>query len=85
MDFIILCMLFNNVSSATPPPPDSTVSEDAGIEHRAVVTLALTARRSNHLARSHPLWLDLIHYLARPRSHPLYSYSTVQYTYSTCM
>jgi hypothetical protein len=30
------------------------VSEDAGIEPRTVATLALTARRSNHLARSHP-------------------------------
>jgi hypothetical protein len=30
-------------------PSDSTVSEDAGN-----ATLALTARRSNHLARSHP-------------------------------
>jgi hypothetical protein len=35
-------------------PSDSTVSEDAGIEPRTVATLALTARRSNHLARSHP-------------------------------
>ncbi len=34
-------------------PSDSTVSEDAGIETRTVATLALTARRSNHLARSH--------------------------------
>ncbi len=29
-------------------------SEDAGIEPRTVATLALTARRSNHLARSYP-------------------------------
>jgi hypothetical protein len=35
-------------------PSDSTVSEDAGIEPRTVTTLALTARRSNYLARSHP-------------------------------
>ncbi len=35
-------------------PSDSTVSEDAGIEHWTVATLALTARRSNHHARSHP-------------------------------
>jgi hypothetical protein len=34
-------------------PSDSTVSEDAGIEPRAVATFALTARRSNHSARSH--------------------------------
>ncbi len=33
---------------------DSTVSEDAGIESRTVATLALTARRSNYSARSHP-------------------------------
>ncbi len=37
-------------------PSDSTVSEDAGIELRTVATLALTARRSNHSARSH-LWM----------------------------
>jgi hypothetical protein len=30
----------------------STVSEDAGIETRTVATLALTASRSNHSARS---------------------------------
>ncbi len=35
-------------------PLDSTVSEDAGIDPRTVATLALTARRSYHLARSHP-------------------------------
>jgi hypothetical protein len=33
---------------------DSTVSEDAGMEPRTAATLALTARRSNHSARSHP-------------------------------
>jgi hypothetical protein len=32
--------------------PQISVSEDAGIEPRTVATLALTARRSNHLARS---------------------------------
>jgi hypothetical protein len=31
-------------------PSDSTVLEDAGIEPRTIATLALTARRSNHLA-----------------------------------
>ncbi len=35
-------------------PSESTVSEDAGIEHSTFATLALTARRSNHLAKSHP-------------------------------
>jgi hypothetical protein len=29
-------------------PSDFTVSEDAGIEHRAVATSALAVRRSNH-------------------------------------
>ncbi len=48
-------------------PSDSTVSEDAGIGPRTVATVALTARRSNHLARSHPQRLDLIH---MARSHP---------------
>jgi hypothetical protein len=50
-------------------PSHSTVSEDAGIEPRTVVILQLTARRSNHLARSHPqlaidlnhTWLDVNH------------------------
>jgi hypothetical protein len=47
----------------------SAVSEDAAIEPRNVATLALTARRSNHSARSHlQTRLDLIHKLAR--SHP---------------
>jgi hypothetical protein len=36
-------------------PSDYTVSEDAGIEPRTVATLALTARRSNYLARYHPM------------------------------
>jgi hypothetical protein len=35
---------------------DSTVSEDAGIEPRTVATLALTARRSNHLAISYTVY-----------------------------
>jgi hypothetical protein len=35
-------------------PSDSIASEDVGIESRTVATLALTARRSNHSARSHP-------------------------------
>ncbi len=33
---------------------DSTVSEDSEIATRTVATLTLTARRTNHLARSHP-------------------------------
>jgi hypothetical protein len=40
--------LFNTATS------DSTVSEDAGIEPRTVATTALTVRRSNYSARSHP-------------------------------
>ncbi len=35
-------------------PSDSTMSVDAGIERRTVVTYALTSRRSNHSSRSHP-------------------------------
>jgi hypothetical protein len=35
-------------------PSYSTVSEDAGLEPMTVATLALTARRYNHLTRSHP-------------------------------
>jgi hypothetical protein len=34
----------------------------AGIEPRAVRTSALAVRRSNLSARTHSLWLDLIHY-----------------------
>jgi hypothetical protein len=37
-------------------PTDSTVPTDAGIEPRTVATDALAVRRSNHLARSHPLF-----------------------------
>ncbi len=44
------------------------MSEDAGIEPRTVATLALPARRSNHLARSHPLLARSHPHLAR--SHP---------------
>jgi hypothetical protein len=35
-------------------PSDSTVSEDAGIEPRTIVTTALAVRRSSHSATSHP-------------------------------
>jgi hypothetical protein len=35
-------------------PSDSAVSEDAGIEPRTVVILALTFTRSSHSATSHP-------------------------------
>ncbi len=49
-------------------PPDSTVSNDAGIEPRTVATTALAVRRSKHTAKSHPktakshpLRLNLIH------------------------
>jgi hypothetical protein len=56
-------------------PSDTSVSEDAGIEPRTVPTLALTARRSNHLARSHPQLARSHPHLARShphlaRSHP---------------
>ena len=36
-------------------PSESLVSKDAGIKPKTVATLALTARRSNHSARSHPI------------------------------
>ncbi len=43
-------------------PSDSIVSEDAGIQPRSVATTALTIRRSNHSAGSHPQTrLNLIH------------------------
>ncbi len=42
-------------------PSLSIMLEDAGIEPRTVATSALAVRRSNHLARSHPHSLDLIH------------------------
>ncbi len=41
-------------------PSDSTVSEDAGIEPRTVATTALTVRRSNHSAKSHPLHYSVL-------------------------
>jgi hypothetical protein len=45
-------------------PSDSIVSEDAGTEPRTFATLALTAKRSNHLARFHSQTrLDLVHKL----------------------
>jgi hypothetical protein len=50
-------------------PSDSTVSEDAGIEPRAVATTALAVRRSNHSTRSHP-YSARSHPLSA-RSHPL--------------
>jgi hypothetical protein len=42
-------------------PSVSTVSEDAGIEPRTVATTALTVRRSNQSARSHPQSTIFIH------------------------
>ena len=55
-------------------PSDSAVSEDAGIEARTVATFALTARRSNHSARSHPQNLPMRKqgiYLISPSFMPL--------------
>ncbi len=45
------------------------MSEDAGIEPRTIVTLALAARRSNHSAVSHfcPLFLAYLYDLKYPR------------------
>ncbi len=42
-------------------PSDSTVSEDAGIEPRTIVTPALAVRRNNHSTKSHPHRLNFIH------------------------
>jgi hypothetical protein len=41
-------------------PSDSSVSEDARIKSKTVATLALTARRSNQSARSHPYYICLL-------------------------
>jgi hypothetical protein len=57
--FFFLCTVYSILLHL---PPDSFVSEDAGIEPRTVATSALAARRSNHSARSHP---------QSARSHPL--------------
>ncbi len=58
-------------------PSDSTVSEVAGIEPRNVATLALTARRSNHLVRSHPHMARSHPHLAR--SHPLLGWLSTRF------
>ncbi len=50
--YILSFLLFNTASSAAPQIP---LSEDAGIEPRTIATLELTARLSNHQARSHAL------------------------------
>ncbi len=57
-------------------PTDSTVSEDAGIKPRTVVTTALAVRGSNHSARSYPHSARFHPLSARShphsaRSHPL--------------
>ncbi len=77
----LVSTLFNIVSSAAnPPPPDSTVSEKAGIKLRTVVTSALAVRPSNLLARSHPqTQLDLI--LDYVRSYPNQNLSKVKVAY----
>ncbi len=52
--WLISCFMYDIQHCFICRPSDSTVSEDAGIEPRTVATLALTARSSNHSARSHP-------------------------------
>jgi hypothetical protein len=64
--FLFLSTLFNAQRCSICRPSDSIVSKVAGIELRTVATLALTARRSNHLVRSHPLNFN---------SQVLYSYA----------
>jgi hypothetical protein len=49
--FSIYCIQHSSICR----PSDSTVSVDAGIEPRNVVTSALAARPSKHSARAHPL------------------------------
>jgi hypothetical protein len=64
-------------------PSDSTVTEDAGIEHRTVASTALAVRRSNHSARSHPCTIMIISYvlgssvlkLVNPGENAAYSHS----------
>ncbi len=41
-------------------PSDSTVSEDAEIEPRTVATTALNVRRSDHSAKSHPIYMYIL-------------------------
>ncbi len=53
--FLIFSIFIRRSTLLHLPPLGSTGSEDAGIELRTVATLAWTARRSNHSARSHPL------------------------------
>ncbi len=49
--YALYSILFNLPTSQVS---NFTVSEDAGIEPRTVATTALTVRRSNHSAKSHP-------------------------------
>ena len=64
-------------------PSDSTVSEDAEIEPGTVATSALTARRSNHLARSHPRLARSHPHLARSHLHLARSRPRLGYISST--
>jgi hypothetical protein len=43
-------------------PSDSTVSDFSGIELKTVATLALTARRSNHSAKSYPHYTYILYF-----------------------
>ncbi len=68
--FFIFSVLYLPVLNLPPLISGSTVSEDAGIEHRTVATSALAVRRYKLSARSHPLSaivlihsrLDLMHF-----------------------
>ncbi len=52
-DFVFVCMYLIQHCFICRPS-DSSVSENAGMEPRSIVTLPLAVKRSNHSARSHP-------------------------------
>jgi hypothetical protein len=53
-DFLFISLLYSKLLHRSS---DSTVPSDAGIEPWTVATGALAVRRSNHSARSHPLYV----------------------------
>ncbi len=63
-------------------PSHSTVSEDDGIRPRTVANLALSARRSNHSTRSHPLSARSHPHSARSHPHSARSHPNSARTHS---